>query len=62
MLSQRLALVLILVQRSLWTLKQGYWETPSAVVLVATLRALKYHGQDGTLSDMAALKGGGYRI
>lgn len=33
-------------------------EVPSAIVLVATLRALKYHGQDGNLSDMAALKSG----
>lgn len=31
-------------------------ETPDAVVLVATLRALKYHGQDGTISELDSLK------
>ncbi|MDY0346228.1 MAG: formate--tetrahydrofolate ligase [Acholeplasma sp.] len=31
-------------------------ETPSAIVLVATLRALKFHGQDGTMSELDALK------
>lgn len=31
-------------------------ETPSVVVLVATLRALKYHGMEEGLSDLQALK------
>ncbi|MDY0210669.1 MAG: formate--tetrahydrofolate ligase [Acholeplasma sp.] len=31
-------------------------ETPDAIVLVATLRALKYHGQDGQQSELDALK------
>lgn len=31
-------------------------ETPDAVVLVATLRALKYHGQDGSISELDSLK------
>lgn len=31
-------------------------ETPSAIVIVATLRALKYHGQDGNLTELEALE------